>query len=103
MSNLSRPNPLVIRCPDCGGALARCEDESLCPDCVSYTLAAEPPHFVATTSDGTYLHEGPDLEALVAWVLGLLDDGSDEDLIVCAGARVVAVVRGRDRTAIILP
>jgi hypothetical protein len=49
--------------------------------------------YEAVTVDGSRVHAGPDLPALAEWVLGVLDPGADDVLIVAAG-RVVAVVRG---------
>jgi hypothetical protein len=96
MNVVTRPNPLVIRCDRCGGPLARCEDESYCPDCVSFELAAEPAPapgwFVAATTGGHYVNEGPDLEALLNWCRGVIEPG--DDVVVSAGSLVYAVLRG---------
>jgi hypothetical protein len=97
MSNLARPPLFVSRCDRCGGVLARCEEETICPDCVSYTLAAEdvPPRghvFKAATADGTYVHEGPDLDALAEWCRGVMDPGGGDVVVADEAGRVVAVL-----------
>jgi hypothetical protein len=92
MRNLSRPPVFVYRCTRCGEPLARCEEEQFCPDCVSFTLAAEPAHYTARTADGTHVHEGPDLEALAAWCRGCMDPGGGDVVIADGSGHVVAVL-----------
>jgi hypothetical protein len=68
---------------------------------VSFTLAPEPPPawYTAATTGGAYVHEGPDLEALLEWCRGLLEpDGSGGDIVVSAGERVYAVLTADGRT-----
>ena len=106
MNFVPRPTALVLRCPRCGGPLARCEDETFCPDCVSFTLAPEPPPawYTAATTGGHYVHEGPDLEALLDWCRGLLGPGEPEDdIVVAAGPLVYAVLTGDGRTVRVRP
>jgi hypothetical protein len=93
--NTVRPARLTPRCPRCAGRLCRCEGELYCPSCTAFTLPPAPPPapawFEARTVDGSYVHSGRDLAALVRWVVELLD-GSPGDVIVAARDRVVAVV-----------
>jgi hypothetical protein len=79
-----------------------------CPDCTSYTIPPTPATttawYTAATTDAAYVHEGPDLEALLEWCRGLLEpDGSGGDIVVSAGERVVAVLTADGRAVRVRP
>jgi hypothetical protein len=79
------------------------QGELYCPDCVSFTIPAEPPpgavRYTASTTGGSYVHEGGNLEALLEWCRGLLGPGEPpDDIVVSAGPFVYAVLRGDGRT-----
>jgi hypothetical protein len=106
MRSVPRPPVLVIRCHRCGSPLACYEGEQYCPDCTSYAPAPEPPPawYTAATTGGHYVHEGPDLEALLDWCRGLLGPGEPEDdIVVAAGPLVYAVLTGDGRTVRVRP
>jgi hypothetical protein len=101
-----RPPVNVCRCDRCGSPLACYEGEPYCPECVSYAPAPEPAPawFTASTNGAHYIHEGPDLEALLEWCRGLLEpDGSGGDIVLSAGERVYAVLTADGRTVRVRP
>jgi hypothetical protein len=96
-SDYTAPTVLPFpRCGRCAGRLEHLDGESYCPDCVTFTTAAELPPaswFDARTSDGNYVHGGRDLGELVAWVRDVVS--ADDDLVLVTPAcQVVAVPRG---------
>jgi hypothetical protein len=96
----TRTLPVRPRCHRCAGRLYHCQGETYCPACTGFTLAtaepAEPPAaptwYEARTVDGSHVHTGPDLDALIAWVRDVV--AAEDDVIISAGPRVVAIVQG---------
>jgi hypothetical protein len=115
MSKLRRPNPFVSRCHRCGEPLAHFDGERYCPSCLSYAPAPEPPPeappagpppcHVAATASGTFVDANRDLAELLRVVredvMGTFP--ADEDVIVTANNRVVALVLGATGTVVLLP
>jgi hypothetical protein len=73
------------------------EGEPYCPACTRYAPAPEPAPvwFNASTTGGQFVHGDRDLEVLIAWVRDVVCD--QDDVIISAGPRVVAIVCSEGR------